>query len=352
MNLQSHQNYGLGADPNVNQSQFLLPQQNLNNQFPMQNFAGGDDFRRKRWNISLQTMAADDRFPVENLTRVLHLFVTGKASDWFWIYKQNNPLATWREMRNAMVSYFNSYESEEETKEQIIRRFQGAKESFSDFALDIQKLNGRLNHRMTECELIGRLCQNMHPALRNVTLAHQANFRTIEELRVLCERFEKHWNRTKFDPRDSYNSQFRRHHHLNELEYGSDFFQPFLNQAEDGISFLSPQSVPSPQNENHSIDAIQNGAKPSDGNFFLVCWNCKDIGHRYQDCSQAQLHEFCFGCGLANVRKFNCLRCQKKILGNSRPGVNQMREPRSDPTSMNVKPQENRSPSNQPSNQQ
>lgn len=395
-------NPGMGASSSQVPNLHVEQPQNQNNPW----LAYDLKFKR-RWNIlfdgtgsmnvtdfiyRIQTMAIDDQYPLEKLPRVMHLYLSGKASNWFWVYKQSNPVATWVEMRDALRLYFSSYESEEETREQIVRRFQGAKESFADFSLEVQMLNGRLTNRLSDRELISRLCHNMHPALRNVTLAHQASIRSIEELRVLCQRFEKLWSQTGYDPKQSYDSQYRRKAQINEINFYGDqnlqtrsmspdktpqllnnncscshqqnYHRPSVNQitgsVRQGLIESNPTCVqshfnqhgqstvlcqtPNPSSpilisqdsylhvdqnsDNHSIEAIHsqntntNNSSPS-----LICWNCKDLGHRYQDCEKEFQHVFCFGCGAPNIRKPNCLKCQSRLSGNFRSGVSYSRGP-------------------------
>lgn len=68
----------------------------------------------------------------------------------------------------------------------------------------------------------------------------------------------------------------------------------------------------------------ENGTYRSD---LVICWNCSDIGHVYQDCSPPLLRDFCFGCGTPGVRKPDCLKCQKKkFAGNLMSGASYQRE--------------------------
>jgi len=49
----------------------------------------------------------------------------------------------------------------------------------------------------------------------------------------------------------------------------------------------------------------------------LVCWNCRQEGHRYHDCKERR-KLFCSGCGIPNTYKHTCLKCHKKAELNSR----------------------------------
>lgn len=104
------------------------------------------DYRlRQRWNLNydgspnknirdfifrLESLAQDDLYPLQNLTRIVHMFLSDKATDWFWVFKQNNPCTSWEDMRAAMIAYFILCDSEEETREQIVKRVQGSRELF------------------------------------------------------------------------------------------------------------------------------------------------------------------------------------------------------------------------------
>lgn len=384
---------------NVQQSQAFSCNPNLNVDEYQQNFGSGfrtrpqDYNTRRKWNIEfngtssmnvqdfvyrLQTMAIDDDFPINDLTRVLHLYLSGKATDWYWIFKQNNPLASWKQMREAMVSFFCGYETDSDIRDQIKRRMQGHKENFSEFTLEMMKMNSRLQVRLSEGEMLTCLSQNMHPALRNATFAHQSMIGSIEGLRVLCQGFEKLWSTTGYDPRKLCEVPHRRPNFVHEVTYEgmsnlksvenpSFGVQPGRNSNSDqlqpssvGISNVSVNPVdsryskdipplasynrdeiwydPNYNQTNPTFDvniAAINRVSDSKLSDYLICWNCRDMGHRYQDCNQALLHEFCFGCGSPNIRKPNCMKCQSKMSGNGRPNVNYVRGPRSDQNTMN-----------------
>lgn len=71
-------------------------------------------------------------------------------------------------------------------------------------------------------------------------------------------------------------------------------------------------------------------------NTIPICWNCKDIGHRYEDCRFDELHRFCRGCGKPGYNKNDCFNCQKRKSQylNYRPSAaqgNPHSESKSDP---------------------
>lgn len=292
-------------------------------------FDGSDSSNVKDFIYRFETLARDDGIPEASLVRCLHMFLSNKAHDWYWVYKQNTPLATWIEIRDALIAYFTSYESEDETREMIIRRFQGSKEAFADFALDIQKLNGRLQCKLSEPQLINRLCLNMNPALRNVTLSHQANFRTIEDLRVICQRYEKMWSQTGYDPRnfiDPVRHELRRRPKINELDDGTE-----TQYSRETGQFLNESDATEVMIQNEIIAAVQQAqhiSTDAERREYVICWNCKEIGHTFFDCNEDITRKFCFGCGRENVRKPDCFNCQKRKSENWKSSVNYKRDSR------------------------
>lgn len=293
---------------------------------------------RQRWNLSfdgtdslnvhdfvyrLEQMAKDDGFPIEYLTKVLHLFLTKKAEDWYWVYKTDHSGASWYDMKNSLLSYFSSSNYEEEIKEQMIRRYQGQRESFSDFSLCIQKMNARLHSRLSERQLVYRLCQNMYPALKNVTLPFHQQVQNVDELRILCRDYEKLWEQSGYDPRRFGETAMRRRPPMNELNIGMENLNIYSNPDPN----VKQQSI---RLEESTLAAYTKGPdhnkhfKTTTANNY-VCWNCRDIGHKYQDCSKAFLDVFCFGCGAANVRKPACQNCMTSQKGNCQPSANYLR---------------------------
>lgn len=349
---QQYHRHPVNNNPVNHQPQPAVFQPNFNDypRFEPQNY--DRDYRlMQRWNLTfnggasqnvldfvyrLETLAINDNYPQENLTRVLHLFLKDKANDWYWVYRQNHVVATWCEMREAFISYFGSFDAEEETREQIIRRFQGSKETFSDFCLEIQKLNGRLREKMNDVQIINRLCHNMLPALRNVTLPYQNIVQTVEELRVICNRFEKMWDQTGYDPRrfsDHHTSQKKAwiHSCQDDLNSQVPLQQTQITTPQSNISSMAVQNVPNESLNDPLVAGMRPTENPSpDSLNNLVCWNCSKKGHRYQDCDQSALHVFCYGCGQQNILKPNCLNCQKRKMGNWWTNASQPRESRSD----------------------
>lgn len=229
--------------------------------------------------------------------------------------KGKNLNTTWDELKQSLLLRFSSHESEKETRRFIQRRIQKYRESFNDYALEMESLNGRLTQPFPEAELLDIIRDNMNPTLQSVTL--QANFTTIEDLRNTCQRYERLWNTS------SWPARMPKEHQDRALPINSIIDRPkedVLSPKLINLSESSNMQDTAKVTESEQIDAIESSN--------LICWNCKDIGHRYQDCSKNIVEIFCFGCGKAGVRKPNCIRCLKVSKTSSnyypnavRPGI-------------------------------
>lgn len=311
----------------------------------------------------LESMAIRERFPILELVNIVHRFLSGNAERWYWIFLHNYPNATWPQMKQALVSQFSFSDTDFEIRRRIENRHQKVGESFDDFLLEVQSMNVKLIDRFSEFEMLRILRENMNPNLKEKTLS--SHFNSVENLRVLCRQFERLWassyarntvtpvrNRVSSLDFNNSNANFYDVQAPNSADYPSwstrptnpnqdvcygEFQISALNNSDMNYSqsarSLSPTkinqlSVAETSNSRYSgnleISAIhpnyiQSNTASKESN--LVCWNCRDIGHRYHDCLKDFLEIFCFGCGNHGVRKPNCFVCKKRASENFVPNV-------------------------------
>lgn len=43
------------------------------------------------------------------------------------------------------------------------------------------------------------------------------------------------------------------------------------------------------------------------------CWNCNELGHRFQACTRPRQQKFCFRCGKVGVTRYSCPNCSKMV---------------------------------------
>lgn len=271
--------------------------------------------------FQLEFMARMDGLPSDNLVNYIHLFVSDVAEQWFWVFTRHNPQASWNQLRSAFLLRFSSEESERETRRLIQRRVQKESESFNQFCLEIETLNGRLVNRFDDYELLTILRDNMSSALRNATLV--STFNSVEHLRATCQKYELLWNQTSSESRSTANSfRSRPQKGVNYLGYSDE------DLLDKSVSQFSKLSIDSDRYETDikvpdNIEAFQ---------FSGGCYNCKASDHRFFDCNIPISRRFCMGCGEDGVLKPQCPKCVKRRLeraGNQYSSETRPGEPRS-----------------------
>lgn len=282
--------------------------------------------------FQLEMMARADSIVVEDLIRYVHLFVSETAQQWYWVYMRHNPNVNWFQLRQAFESRFSSCEAERDTRKLIQRRRQKANESFNQYVLEIQTLNGRLNDRFSERELLEILRDNMIPALRHETLRIRTN--SIEELRKICHEYETFWEESGFDFRSLQKSFQNRPHFQNS---GNTSTRYTHNKSINNIE-LQDCSSNETSTAFEKLSLTEDG-RDSDGNGdeiaaferVTACFNCKQPNHRFFDCNIPITRKFCMGCGNEGVLKPECSRCiSRKSNLNVKPNGARTGEPRSD----------------------
>lgn len=275
----------------------------------------------------LEMLAKRDNYPIVRLPLIISNFLTDSAEDWYWDYIRNNRDINWADMQEDMIARFTSHETEREIRRAIERRTQKPRESFNDFSIDLQMMNNRLRNRFPELELLEILRENMNPALQSATLTQRIC--SIEDLRVICQRYERLWNRSGHDPRFIPNSFGRRTQNVSQLDYQEDRYceekaVDYKEKQHDTVEAVNQDSVPFIAS---ALAARPVAPKYPDPTLKLICYNCSDIGHTFHDCL-ADWTEFCTGCGKKGIRRPNCISCQKWKL-NYRPSGQRQGEIRS-----------------------
>ena len=245
----------------------------------------------------VETTARSTYTPFESLATGIHFLLGGRAAAWYWIQVRKYQNQTWEQIRTALIRRFSSEESDDEIRMAIESRRQLSRESFGDFSLVVQQMIVRLRRPISEADTVAIMRRNMSPRLREALLLHDT--RTVDQLHAVCQRFEKLW----------YNYPTIRSDQPRKVcEMNIDNEQPPEN---------CPHGYP-----NHQIEEI----RPPTNNY-VTCWNCKDLGHVFQDCLSPLKNVFCYGCGEPQTYKPNCAKCTAAGKGQGKPGAVGPRQP-------------------------
>lgn len=261
------------------------------------------DLSIEQFIFRVENMAAADGISRATLTLGIHFLLTGKAADFFWVYREKNPEATWEQLKAALKARYATQHKDVEIRREIADRKQAAGESFGEFVTSVESLAARLRRRMEEDELIENLRQNMSHRLQTALMMHQDL--TLPELEEHCIRFERLWN----SQADYMKRPVAMRPRVNELLEADNFrVQAKQDDMMDAIEALQIRPA---------IAAIGNR------NDYIICWNCKDLGHNFKDCLTKIDHVFCFGCGAENVYRPQCTKCaagngKRDVLGGVR----------------------------------
>lgn len=232
-----------------------------------------------------------------------------RANQWYWTFQRRTVQPTWNELKEALIDrYSPRRDTDYDIKSKIENRHQRPNECFSDYCQDIEALSVRLVRRMRESELIEILRRNMRVELRRALCYHQS--RTINQLLRQCSDFEKLYPDGPFQ----FNNNAPRRPIPRVAEIDAEYHHHDFDDDYDRNEVQSEQAV-------EAINTENNGT-------YMVCWNCKELGHIFTQCNKPQVSIFCFSCGMSGVMRPQCPKCAgnarmdaKAISGGARPKI-------------------------------
>ncbi|KAI8124987.1 hypothetical protein CVS40_4697 [Lucilia cuprina] len=197
-----------------------------------------------------------------------HILLIGRAREWYWEYRSSVPKIVWQSLCKAIKSYFADHFSDNDIREMIRDRKQLLGESFEEYYSAIMNLCGRLKFKLSEIELVEMLRRNLRPQLRKELF--YTNINNVSHLRFLMLRREQ--LSKEMEKRNEFNNLRPTNRKVNEIEF---------NEVEEEFK----QDV-------SEIDKVSE----------VVCWNCRQKGHRFTDCLEER-SIFCYGCGTQDVKE-------------------------------------------------
>lgn len=291
----------------------------------------------------------------DDMVGTFHLLLADRAAEWFWAFRRKQRAATWAEFRAVLLNKFASLDTDAEIRTAMGQRMQRPSESFDDFCRAVEALSFRLRVPMPEINLINILKANADPKLRR--MMHMHVIRSVDQLQDICQEYEHLWrsrglwshgarkvdelidmsplcfnegNRAGaldvgsasaqllYTAPSAYNQP--RTAQSNSAHYHSPSTSPMALQnfatapvpaihapygsqsvTQEIVPFYQPAADPSGLPFDPVVDALQNEG--------IVCWNCSETGHTFQDCMVATRNVFCYGCGAKNIYRPQCPRC-------------------------------------------
>ncbi|XP_052857197.1 uncharacterized protein LOC128265316 [Drosophila gunungcola] len=205
----------------------------------------------------------------------------GKARDFYWRFHKSVRVVNWDGLCCALRKQFRDTRSDVDIREAIRDRKQKDKEDFDTFHDAVVQLMDNLEYPMPERDIVDTLSRNLRPEIRHELL--NIRISSVDSLREICRRRERFLEDVK-------------------RNYSYQKTIPFRKNVAELVE------------EAQSDDATEFSDVEVDGEIgamALICWNCRQEGHRYHDC-EGKRKIFCFGCGRPNTYKPSCVKCQKK----------------------------------------
>lgn len=228
-----------------------------------------------------ESLRIDYNCPWDIFVKGFHHFLTGRAYDWIWEFRQQNPYCQWDHLKYHLIKKFRNFESDFEIQRRMMERRQLPSETADSFITEVVKLRNQMRVQIHEYEIVRIIKDNLKDGL--MQLVYPKDIETIEELLEECKRAER--NIAKRAPFRQQQQNFRRVHELDYYETEQEHYH-------------------------QEVEALQQTPTTTKQ---LTCWNCKMLGHSFIDCPTEQRNIFCFKCGFDGVTSPKCPKC----LGNS-----------------------------------
>ncbi|XP_067637919.1 uncharacterized protein [Eurosta solidaginis] len=253
--------------------------------------------------FKLNTLCERTQCPDEQIMASFHLFLSGRAEEWYWLFTKQNPNATYAFLCYSLKREFGTLKTDHEIMMEISMRKQKASECYDVFHADIISLNARLREPMSELLLIDIIKRNVNSSLK--LMLFNADVRTLHDLRDVARRGEQVLKESKLL---GANYPGR---HVSEARVTTPDMKM---EGEDGE--IDPQ-----------IEALEYRRSRRPDYSGIQCWNCQGMGHSYIYFEEPIKSPFCFKCGYKGVFTPKCPRDHRR-QGNQYPSE-KAGEPRS-----------------------
>lgn len=259
------------------------PPQNRNNRYNILSwkltFTGEGGISLHDFLIQIPLMARADQISENTLlASAIHLF-GGSAREWYIAFQHT--FHTWGDLITALREQFLPDDSDYILMKKIESRVQQRNERFVLYLSNMLNMFSHLINEIPEIQKIAIIKRNMLPYLADRLALTRVE--SLNQLSSFCRKIESiHSSRN-----------------ITDFEYPSQHFPPKQKQRQ--FNNFELNEIPTFNN----ISAIRQ--HPQNGE--TRCWNCKNEGHDYTNCSLKRLRVFCYKCGEVGQASPTCLKC-------------------------------------------
>lgn len=222
----------------------------------------------------------------EELKPHAHLLFTGDAYTWYTTYVDR--FNTWEALLYYLTMRYDNPNRDRFIKEEMRNRKQKPNELFSAFLTDLDSLQQRLIHPMSEFEKFELVVENMKMSYKR-RLALE-DIHSIEDLAQKCYRFDA-LEQSLFNPRSR---------GINQEVHAVVVEEDELSDGEN-INVIDTNVV-----RKANVTKARNPVMPRNQEVNVkFCWNCRNEGHFWRFCPQEK-QVFCHVCGYTGRVVANC----------------------------------------------
>lgn len=286
----SNPDISFGAMPNF-QTRPRLPHQTCNIIEKWPKFSGDTnpvpvvDFLRQ-----IEILSRSYQVTPAELRMHAHLLFKEDAYVWFTAYE--GQLNSWETLLTYLKMRYDNPNRDRFIREEMRNRKQKPNELFSAYLTDLEAMSQRMNRKMTSEEKFDIIVENMKLSYKRRLALEPVD--SIEHLAQLCYRFDAleanlYTSRTGSKPVM-----------LNAILDDEDSDREIDHTEETCLLALQARNFKKgPANSSTAKGNPGNERKP------LLCWNCRNNGHMWRDCSQKK-GIFCHICGHPDTTAFRC----------------------------------------------
>lgn len=217
-----------------------------------------------------------------------------------WFRANRSYVTNWAELVFMLQRNFQRPYYQEELLDEIRRRTQGSDESVTIFISIMQNMFNRLQSPVSESYKVNIILKNLQPYYQRAVCRDEFSsimdlvnvLRIVERTKLNCDAFEK-------------------------PSVGKRSLEPDLAYKGSEVNTVTVDSSPKEE-----IGVIERNV---DGNT-RRCWNCREYGHAFRNCTLPKQRLFCYRCGRFGTISKDC-SCQGNYKGGNNGNAKELFPP-------------------------
>lgn len=215
-----------------------------------------------------------------------HLLFKDDAYTWFMAYDYK--LDTWETLVAYLRMRYDNPNRDKFIRDEMRLRKQKPNEKFSAYLTDMESMASRMVHPMSQAELYNLVTENMKMSYKRRLLLVRVE--SLTHLSQLCFQFDA-LEGTLNNPRQGKPG-------VNQIAVDEEPYDEDDEVDEPEVLVVQPKPARPNRSTLEPVPAPRRRAEEA-------CWNCRQLGHMWRDCSQKKRF-FCHICGQEDTVASQC----------------------------------------------